>query len=231
MRYVDFKAVAERFRGKSVAIVGSAPSATENRKGVIDSHDVVVRVNNYKLGRGLGRRADVHYSFYGRSIRKKAPDLKCDGVTLCMCKCPDAMPITCDWHIQNGKINGIDFRYIYRMRFAFWFCDTYIPDVPSFLEKYFLLGKHIPTTGFAAVLDVLACEPKSVYLTGFDFFTSGKHNVTDRWIPGDTADPIGHRPEVESAWLANNASKYPLTFDPTLSRLLERHTVPEAVAA
>lgn len=220
MRFVTFEQAAEYIRGKTVAIAGSAPAVLDNDIGFVDSHDVVVRANNYKLSPTAGKRVDVHYSFYGRSIRKSAEELQRDGVKLCMCKCPDAKPIECEWHEKNGKQLGIDFRYIYRFRADWWFCDTFVPGVEHFMKSFELLGRHIPSTGFAAILDVLACEPRSVYLTGFDFFSSGIHNVDEPWKLGDPADPIGHRPELEAAWLAENAGKYPLTFDATLSELL-----------
>ncbi len=225
MRFVEFSEVAARFRGRSVAIVGSAPSCLDNEPGFVDAHDVVVRINNYKIGQEQGFRTDVFYSFFGTSIRGERAELRGDGVTLCMCKCPDAKPIESPWHEISGKQIGIDFRYIYRARAAWWFCDTYVPDVPSFLEKFELLDRHIPTTGFAAILDVLACEPASVYVTGFDFFSSGMHNVNERWKPGNPLDPIGHRPDLECEWLTRNAEKYPLRFDVQLARLLDARRV------
>lgn len=220
MRFVTFDEVKARFKGKTVAIVGSAPSVLQNDLGFVDSHDVVVRVNNYKTVAQSGYRTDVYYSYFGGAIRKMVQDLKHDGVTLCMCKCPNSKPIASDWHERNGKQRGIDFGYIYELRRDWWFTDTYVPEVPSFIEKFELLNRHIPTTGFAAILDVLACEPKSVYLTGFDFFTSGMHNVNERWRAGDPADPIGHRPDLESDWLASNALQYPIRFDRKLRHML-----------
>lgn len=218
MRFVPFDAVRERLHGKTVAIVGSAPSCMDNRPGHVDSHDVVVRVNSYKLGEEQGRRTDVHYSFYGHSIKKTAQDLRRDGVGLCICKCPDSQPMHSDWHVRMGKTAGIDFRYIYKARAPFWFCDTYVPDDARFLSKVALLGGHIPTTGFAAILDVLDCQPKSIYLTGFDFFESGMHNVDERWRPGDPSDPIGHRPQAEAQWVQAHAAQF--LFDRRLRQLL-----------
>lgn len=219
-RFVSLAEAAARISGKSVAIVGSAPSVLENAPGFVDAHEVVVRVNNYKLSPAAGLRTDVFYSFFGQSIRKTADELERDGVDLCMCKCPNAKPIESEWHESNGKQLGVDFRYIYRARADFWFCDTYVPTVERFMQSFELLGKHIPSTGFAAILDVLACEPRTVYLTGFDFFSSGVHNVDEKWRPGNPADPIGHRPELEAAWVAAHADIYPLTFDATLSRMV-----------
>ena len=221
MRFVTFEEAALSITGRSVAIVGSAPSCLENKAGFVDGHDVVVRVNNYRLGEAQGFRCDVHYSFYGSSIRKRADELERDGVTLCLCKCPNSKPIESDWHERNRKTNGIDFRYIYRARAKWWFCDTHIPDAQSFRQSFELLDRHVPTTGFAAILDIVRCEPKSVFLTGFDFFKSGMHNVNERWRAGDPNDPIGHRPELEAAWLAENAERYPITFDRKLNEMLK----------
>jgi hypothetical protein len=223
VRFVSFSEVAERLRGKSVAIVGSAPSVLENTPGFIDSHDVVIRVNNYKLGAAAGARCDVHYSFYGNSIRKTRDELEHDRVQLCMCKCPDAKALESEWHERNYKQAGIDFRYIYSVRAAtrFWFCDTFVPTVEHFLRSFELLGRHIPSTGFAAILDVLACEPKNAYLTGFDFFSSGIHNVDERWKAGDPSDPIGHRPGIEAKWLRENSVARPITFDSKLAGLMQ----------
>lgn len=220
MRFLTLAEAAAFIRGKRVAVVGSAPSVLDNREGFVDSHEVVVRVNNYKPGRQQGVRCDVFYSFHGGSIRKSAADLKADGVYLCMCKCPNAKPIESPWHERQGKQGGVDFRYIYEMRKNWWFCDTYVPTVARFLETFHLLKQHVPSTGFAAILDVLACEPLSVYLTGFDFFASRIHNVDEHWRPGDPADPIGHRPQLEAEWLAANCGRHPLTFDPRLGDLM-----------
>lgn len=210
MRFVPFSDVAERFRGKSVAIVGSGPSVLRNAPHFVDSHDVVVRVNNYKTSPESGMRTDVHYSFYGSSIRKPVVELRANGVQLCMCKLPDSKPLESEWHVRNNKPEGIDYRYIYRQRQHWWFCDTFVPDEARFLAKFELLGKHQPTTGFAAILDVLECEPASIYLTGFDFFSSGVHNVTEQWRQKNTDDPICHRPDLERDWIAANAHRFKL---------------------
>ena len=226
MRFVTFDEVADRLRGKRVIVLGGGPSVLDNAPGFVDSHDVVLRVNNHKIGERQGYRTDVHYSFYGSSIRTSAVDLARQGCRLCMCKCPDGKPIASPWHERNNQQNGIDFRYIYRARTDWWFTDTYIPDAARFIATFELLDRHIPTTGFAAIMDVLACAPAITSLTGFDFFASRLHNVDERWRPGDPSDPIGHRPDLEAAWLAANAEKHLLVLDATLSRILnERRKV------
>lgn len=209
------------FEGKTVALVGSAPSVLDNKPGFIDSHDIVVRVSNYKLFEETGTRTDVHYSFYGSSILKTREELIEDGVYLCMCKCPNSQPINSDWHTYHGKSRGIDFRYIYQMRHNWWFCPTYVPTDAEFIKQFELLNNHIPTTGFSAILDILSYNPKSLYLTGFDFFTSGYHNVDEKWRKNNPLDPIGHVPKEERRWLMNNYQKYPIVLDYALKKLME----------
>ena len=220
MRFVDFATVETQLHGRSVALVGSGPGCLDNAEGFIDSHDVVVRVNNYRTSAPTGFRTDVFYLFFGTSIRKTAEELMLDGVTLCMCKVPNAQPIESEWHVRRGKTVGIDFRYVFDRRKDWWFCDTWVPSTEWFRTSFELLGKHIPSTGFTAILDVLAATPRSLYLTGFDFFSSGVHNVTEKWRPGDSSDPIGHSPERELQWVADNVRRHPMTFDRVLGALV-----------
>lgn len=204
--------------------MGSAPSCLQNPPGLIDAHDLVVRINNYKTRgheRHTGGRTDVHYSFYGVSIRKSAAELAADGVVLCLCKCPDGQPIESDWHCARNKMEGVDFRYIYRRRRTWWFCDTYVPTVARFLEPFEQLGRRMPSTGFACLFEVLSFDC-AVYVTGFDFFASGVHNVDERWRPGSPDDPIGHAPAREAAWLKEFVKRNPdkVTLDESLRALL-----------
>ena len=220
VNFVSFAEASELVRGKRVAVVGSAPSVLDNEPGFIDAHDVVVRVNNYKVSDAAGHRCDIHYSFYGTSIRKTAEELIRDGVKLCWNKCCDDKPLNSAWHEQNNRPHGVDFRYIFKARKNWWPCDVFVPTPAMFLEHFELLERHIPTTGFAAILDMLACQPKSLHLTGFDFFSSGISSVDQPWKPGDPSDPIGHRPDLEAQWLNSNAERFPITFDAKLEDLL-----------
>jgi hypothetical protein len=208
------------FQGKRVAIVGSGPGVLDNAPGFVDGHEVVVRVNNYRTSPAAGYRTDVFYSFFGGSIKKTVQELVEDGVRLCMCKCPDAKVLDSEWHRKNRKLNGTDFRYIYKDRADWWFCPTYVPGTAEFLAVFEGLGKHIPTTGFSAVLAILEHEPASIYLTGFDFFSSMVHNVNEPWRPGSPDDPIGHAPDLERAWLARIQNET-ITFDPKLKNIME----------
>lgn len=149
-----------------------------------------------------GTRCDVFYSFFGVSIKKEPDELKAAGVKLCMAKCPDFV-LPSAWHVRNKKMAGVDYTAIYQRRANWWFCDTYIPTVPHFMRTFELLDKHIPTTGFSAIMDIVGLPAKSIYLTGFDFFDSRVHNVDERWRPGNPKDPIGHRPDLEKNVVRN----------------------------
>lgn len=220
MRFVSRAEVAPYFQGRSVAIVGSGPGVLDNEPGLVDSHDVVVRVNNYKLSPAAGQRTDVYFSYFGNAIKKTAAELQRDGVDLCMCKCPNHNAIRSEWHKQRGKLAGVDFRWIYTLRKPWWFTDTYVPELGEFLEHFHLLGGRVPTTGFSAILTVLSFEPASLFLTGFDFFSSGVHNVDEKWKPGAADDPIGHAPDRELALLRGLELAYPITTDRRLRAVL-----------
>ncbi len=227
MDFCNRQAVSDVIEGKRVAIIGSGPGVLANEPGYIDSHQVVVRVNNYKTSLPAGFRTDVFYSFFGRSVRKTAEELNGDGVSLCLAKCPDAHCIDSEWHIRNGKMRGVDFREIYKERKGWWFCPTYVPSVDEFMRNFEILGGRVPTTGFSAILDVLSYKPASVYLSGFDFFQSKIHNVNEPWNRINPNDPIGHVPDGEKTWLAANMSRYPITVDTQLALALKGLVKPD----
>lgn len=220
MKFVNLDQAKKWIAGKSVILIGSAPSVLDCEPDYIDSKNVIIRVNNFKLGERQGYRADIHYSFYGTSIRVRRETLQNSGVMLCMCKLPNSKPLQSAWHESNGKICGIDYRYIYENRKEWWWCDTFIPDDQFFLDKFNLLNQHQPTTGFAAILDVLACEPSELELVGYDFFTSGIHNYNEKWTHRNADDPICHRPDLELKWLKENVDKYPITLDKKLKEII-----------
>jgi hypothetical protein len=143
-----------------------------------------------------------------------------------MCKCPDAQFIESEWHEKNNKMRGVDFRYIYEQRKDFWFTETYVPTKEQFLENFNLLGGHVPTTGFAAILDVLTYKPVQVFCTGFDFFQTRIHNLHEQWSPANPDDPIGHLPDAERAWLQEHLADLPIQMDQTMRAALNKELRP-----
>lgn len=223
-RFVGYAELVPFFHRKSVCIVGGGP--VDSSREFIDGHDVVVRVNNYVM-RGhedrVGSRCDVLYSYFGGAIKKTPDELRADGVKLLMAKCPNAKPIESEWHERNGKQNGIDFSYIFRLRERWWFGDVYVTSIERFLHLFSLLDRHIPTTGFAAIAEVASCYPRTLSLVGFDLFSSGMHNLNEKWRPGDPSDPIGHRPDLEAVQIARLARTHTMILDPMLSRVLNHY--------
>lgn len=223
MRFISRSEAHQRFEGKRVAVVGSGPGVLGNAKGYVDSFDVVVRVNNYKLSPQAGVRCDVFASFFGSSIRKSADELKRDGVTLCLCKLPNAKAMESAWHTKNNKEIGVDYRAHYRRREKFWFCDTFIPSIAEFMEPFRALDCHMPTSGFAAIFEVLQARPNQVFLTGFDFFQSKIHNVNEPWREKNLDDPIRHRPDLELAWVKQALVRHQIMTDVALMDALKQH--------
>lgn len=230
MYKVTFEEVRKVFKNKRVVIFGSAPSALNNNGKEIDKYDVIVRVNNYKMHEysdNVGTRTDAHYAFYGNSVRKKPDELKRDGVYLCMCKCPDAKIL--DHHKMvdfDGQNLGGDFRYIYKNREKFWFTKTYVPEPEILLKQMELLNGHMPTTGFAGILTLIKCAPKELYITGFDGFTSGLHNIDEAWRDKrERVDPIAHDPDREIDYLKKLKRQYSfIKLDDTLDGLTAKIT-------
>lgn len=209
----DYDYVKKIFEGKRVVILGSAPSVKLNKGKNIDKYDVIVRINNYDLEKYkdfIGTRTDVHYAFYGNSIRKKKEELLKEGVYLCMCKCPNAKVLDHDKMVDFDPQNfGGDFRYIYKIREKFWFCKTYVPRKEILMEQMERLSGHMPTTGFAAVLTILDFHPKELYVTGFDGFTSKLHNIDQAWRDkSNRIDPVAHDPMREMRLFKKLARQY-----------------------
>ena len=132
--------VRRMLAGKKVAIVGSGFGVMGNELGFIDSHEVVVRVNNFKLFEVTGWRCDIFYSFFGISIKKSFEEFLVVGVKFCMAKCSDVRFIEFEWHVKYGKEVGIDFRHIYWCWVDWWFCPVYVPTVVEFMEFFDLFG-------------------------------------------------------------------------------------------
>jgi hypothetical protein len=84
------------------------------------------------------------------------------------------------------------------------------------------MGSHVPTTGMNALMDLLSYKPESIFMTGFDFFESGIHNVDEKWAKRNLDDPIGHSPETEKEWLKKNAPNFPIKMDKRLQEIISK---------
>jgi hypothetical protein len=212
MNLLNKQNIIDTFKNKRVVIFGSAPNCLNNKGSEIDKYDYIIRVNNYKIKgfeEQVGTRTDVHYAFYGSSIKISKEALKQEGMKFHMCKCPNAFCFNhnVDWDPHN---RGSDFRWIYRNRKNYWIAPVYVPTKEDFMKYFNMLDGHVPTTGFSCILDLMQCGPKELYITGFDGFKTKIHNVNERWRDKSNKrqDPIAHQPEKEMMLLNDWQKKY-----------------------
>jgi hypothetical protein len=233
LKVLTLSDLKESFANKRVAIIGSAPSVLQNQGDIIDKYDEIIRINNFKV-KGVdlkgnnydyrhlvGSRTDWHYSFYGGSIRTSKAEL--EGIKGHLCKCPNEEIVhLTDWHIKRKAEKGCGWAWIYRARTDYWQAPVYIPTKEHYLRCFYMLGNRVPTTGFACIWEMISLPVKEMYITGFDFFKSGVHNVTEIWKPGKADDPIGHVPQREFEFLKKWVKEMPkITLDKHLRRLIK----------
>lgn len=209
---VSRKFVDNFFKNKSVLILGSAPSAINMPAKKMDGFNIIVRVNNYEIFNEC-KRVDVYYSFLGKSIRKSAEQIKGDGCKLIYCKCP----------IDNTKVPYVDgnFRWIYQFRHNWFILPYYISPLKTFNENSAFVNQ-VMTTGMSAIVDILRHNPKRVHIAGFDFFTSGLHNISARskWKGARGHNHLGEaniaRKLIKNGWI---------TCEPEIEKLLNNKLV------
>jgi hypothetical protein len=167
------------FTGKSVLLLGSAQSVTKVKAEFMDKFDVIVRVNNYQHFNSC-TRTDVFYSMMGGSIMKTSGDLRRDGVKFIFCKNPFRNVIVRN---KDGSINHLqsqDCREPYvntrNTRIRWFELPYYLQTLKNWL---WITGKinKVVTTGLAAIVDIYRYNPYGLHIAGFDFFSSGFHNI------------------------------------------------------
>lgn len=151
----------------SLAVVGNGPSILESEEGhLVDSHDIVIRFNNYSTTGGyrrfVGRRTDAWATncFYDIGMPNPVPP-----IVLC------PLPITRkpgftykhyrvnDWLLQNTK----DYTFLIPL------------DLFASLEE----RCPNPSTGIALIYwlyHLRGHSLRNIHLYGFDFFSSAAHH-------------------------------------------------------
>ena len=165
--------------GKSVILLGSAPSVVNVKADFMESFQIIVRVNNYRHFNSC-TRTDIFYSMMGGSIMKTPGDLKKDGVKFIFCKNPFRQITVLNPDGSKNYLQSVDCRGSYissknsRIK---WF------EIPYYLQTEknwrWLTAKinKISTTGLAALVDIHRYKPSKMHVAGFDFFSSGFHNI------------------------------------------------------
>jgi len=177
IRYACGK-LSDMLKGSSVAICGSAPSIQDNRDGYIDKHDIVVRMNNFKLLRSCGEKKHIYYSYFGKAIRKNASEI--NEFEVVMCKYPE-VDFTGHTYGETDAGYSENFIKFYENKKSFFnkiFVPVWKPRLSEWTQNFLSIGR-IPSTGLSCILDILRFKPKKIYITGFDFFSTMMHNVNE----------------------------------------------------
>jgi Glycosyltransferase family 29 (sialyltransferase). len=154
--------------GKRIVIVG--PAATLKGSGygsLIDSHDIVVRLNHAwplpkEFAEDIGTRIDVIYHNLNplnqRILPKHVAQMKKDGVK---------------WIVSSHPANRLKYRRRHRrfrrankgrLRFR---------AIPAWLKRRLKRKVGFPNSGVVAIADLLRFPIESLYVTGFSFYTTG----------------------------------------------------------
>jgi hypothetical protein len=159
--YSEFKKLLEK---KRVCLVGPAEYIDKefvNHGQVIDSYDVVIRVNNFinidkSLVKNYGKKLDVliislWYDDRNTFSHKEAYSKE---------------------NIQKPLLIYYRYNRLRRLFLSFFKINDNITICEQPKENWqelLKILKHSPTTGMAAIFDILKCNPKELYITGFTF--------------------------------------------------------------
>ena len=158
----------EYLKGKSVAIVGPAPSLfdTPNNKEIIESKDVIIRINKSlpipaNIQEISGKRTDILYNCLNADpesgghlhisyLQKKIKWL--------VCPYPDIYPFSLDISkFKEWNSNRIPFTLFDKQRY-----EEIVREINT-----------RPNSGVLTILDMLSSEIDNLYITGITFFRGG----------------------------------------------------------
>lgn len=191
--------LAGYFKGKTVAIVGNGPSETGKNKGAeIDSHDIVVRFNNYNVS--------DYVQDYGE---KTTVWIKCSS---------DDIVHT----VKNKELEVIIYEPDYMHHpLIDGYARAMYDEISKYKVFYFDFNDHIklrneldifPSTGLVAIEKIFKFDCKRIDLYGFGFLQEkpdkyATHYFCDRPDNDAIARSSHHSFDVESEYLKNKFSK------------------------
>ncbi len=167
--------------GKSVAIVGPAGYLQDKGSGhIIDNHEIIIRPNYFSLPKNThkdyGSRTDIMYhnmaSCYLDGLKEQinnnpkdfcnlkaviGSSIKASNADSNYMQWPDDHISECanNFSLLNTPCSHIDYWWV---------------GVANYKKVYHRVGGE-PYTGINAIFITMCCQPSSVYLTGFDFYT------------------------------------------------------------
>lgn len=209
----------EFLKGKSVVLVG--PAATLKGQGygsLIDSHDIVVRINHaWPLPQGMaediGTRIDVLYHNLNprnqRILPKHVAQMRKDGLKWMVSSHPANRPRYVRRHRRFRRANRG------RVRFR---------AIPAVLKRRLKRRVGFPNSGMVAIADLLRFPIASLYVTGFSFYTTPYLKYPNyKRIPRRMA-LRNHNQRRHKTYLARLVKKEErLKVDPFIEQILKEH--------
>jgi len=172
---IPVEKVASIIGGKSVLILGAAPSVESLTAEFMNGFDLIVRVNNYRIFNAC-ERTDIFYSMLGGSIKKRCGDLAREGCKFIFVKSPAKDFIVKDEKGNKNIFKSLDIEGIFRQWRMGWIeLPVYFQTIENWCWLADQIGQ-IPTTGLSAIVDIYRFKPAQMHIAGFDFFSSGMHN-------------------------------------------------------
>ncbi|MEL7490838.1 MAG: glycosyltransferase family 29 protein [Pseudomonadota bacterium] len=175
----DNEEIADRLRGKRIAIVGPAQHVYESDNGaLIDQHDFVCRVNKYrkdnKFAKNIGSRCDLLIHCISETEETGGPvsavDFSTDDpVVLSPYALLDNFDEPSTFQPYYGNLRN------FRNYFRKYDYKTFAPSNEDYLRLERELGSR-PNTGFTGILTLLDLKPAELFVTGFTFFAGGYHS-------------------------------------------------------
>lgn len=207
-------------RGASLALVGNAGYLAKLEQGeAIDGHDVVIRMNNFRVGgfeRAVGRRTDVLLTNFFKDIDFANPEFQ--HARMLVSSSPN--------NFRKLRRLGIHHRhadYITRGMNQLGRRRVYVPPVEWFGQQIAAIGQY-PSTGAMGILLILeqllgVCGP--VHVTGFSFFQCHSHYFSNRYVSTINHDPMRERSLIQARlrpWVQSGR----ITVDASMQADLER---------
>ena len=172
------KEYKDYLKGKKVVLVGPSKTLTMQESGqLIDSYDVVVRLNNMlnipkEMEKHLGTRTDVVYATLDDPPKKMAIDCLKNKVKFLSTSYPRD-----EWFFPSRMSKNV-----IKLRQVNKFKTVLLPSQPYFSIKK--NNKTRPNTGFSAIIDLLSSNLSELYIIGVDFYRSVSLEGQNNYIEG-----------------------------------------------
>jgi Glycosyltransferase family 29 (sialyltransferase) len=186
----------------SIALVGNAGYLAELNQGdLIDGHDLVIRMNNFRtegFEQNVGRRTDIFLTNFFTDIDYSRPELVQPSLIV------SSSPNT----FRKRRRRGIHLRhapFITDGMRQLGRSTVFVPSTEWFIEQIGQIGRY-PTTGAVGVLLLLkqlASVCGEIYVTGFSFFEGRCHYFND-----DLANTLNHDAKRERCLIKKTICPY-----------------------